>query len=120
MNSLRLRDLVLTRTLLSPEIFAGLYVSLHAADPRDTGRGELTGEGYVRALVVLGKTGTAVCANTNALEYPDLPGGTITHFGVWDAERGGAFLTGGALTEQQVFRGQALRWAEGSLELRVG
>jgi len=120
-NSAYLRDLVLARTLLSPDILPDVYISLHSGDPGEEGAGEVSGRGYSRQRVELGRIATATAANTNTMEYEEMPESTVTHFGVWDAQMKGRFLTNGLLTvPQQVFSGQALRWRPGELVIRVG
>ena len=86
----------------------GAVISLHTADPGETGANEVTGSGYVRVLTVWGAsaivntvpdvgkariTGTKITFN--------VPGNqAITHFGVRAGTVGspGAFLYGNPLT----------------------
>lgn len=120
-NSDYLRDLVLRRTLLDAEQFDELFVSLHGVDPGDEGIGEVTGGGYARQLVRLRRMGPGMAANENTIEYDRMPAAQVSYFGVWDAREGGNFLTGGGLlVSQSVRAGQALRWRESELVLRVG
>ena len=120
-NSAYLRDLVLERTLLDVTALPVLYLSLHSGDPSDVGRGELRGNEYMRQREQLVRTATGVAANQQQVEIDGLPAATITHFGIWDAQMGGNFLTGGQLAEpQRVIQGQAIRWNAGDLLLSVG
>jgi hypothetical protein len=73
---------------------ASVYVSLHSADPGDTGASELSGGGYARAAVTNNSTNFPAAsdgekANANPIEFPaattDWPGGN--------------FLVGGPLDE---------------------
>lgn len=81
-----------------------VYVSLHSANPGETGAGELSGGSYARAAVVNNATNFPAAsggekANANAIEFPEATGdwAQATHFGVWDASSGGNFLIGGPL-----------------------
>lgn len=94
------------------------WVSLHTADPGNTGLNEVTaGEwpAYARqepsqgAAIATGFTAAANKAteNTNQVLYPAQNGPsdvTITHFGIWDDENGGNLLFYGPLTSpRQLF-----------------
>ena len=79
-----------------------LYVSLHTADPTDTGTGtEVSGTSYARTLCN-GWTTAASRASSNsaAVTFPAAGGswGTITHWAVWDASTGGNCLFHGSIT----------------------
>lgn len=78
---------------------SGVYISLHTADPGETGASEATGGSYARQ----GATTFAVAAsgateNSGAINFTGMPAATITHVGCWDASTSGNFLWGGALT----------------------
>lgn len=89
---------------------ANVYVSLHTADPGDTGGNEVAtaGTGYAR-VAVAGAAGSwsapadsgvaKQIANSAAIVFPNATGdwGTVTHFGIWDAASGGNFLYRGVL-----------------------
>jgi hypothetical protein len=84
-----------------------LYVSLHTADPGETGTqatNEATFTSYARVAVARTAGGWTVAANavdnTAAITFPQCTGGTntITHFGVGTASSGaGKLLYKGAL-----------------------
>ena len=119
MNSPTLRDLILNMTLLNPGVLPSLYVSLHDADPMADGRSEAAGGSYDRQLVNLERAGVGIASNRNVVEYRDLPDIDVSHFGLWDAT--GRFLSGGPLVSvQRIHAGQALRWDESDLQVRVG
>lgn len=96
----------------------GTYVSLHTADPADTGANEVTLAAwpqYVRrkaeAAGALGTgwtTSTAgTSSNTNQLTYPSNNGAapiTITHFAIWDAASGGNCINSAALTTSRTLQ----------------
>lgn len=95
---------------------AAMYVSLHTADPLDTGAGtEVSGNAYARAQLNPSTTnwtntqasgsgassGTGGLTQNNAIiTFPTPSGtwGTVTHFGVWDASSAGNLLVFGTLT----------------------
>lgn len=88
-----------------------VWVSLHTADPSETGASEVTGGNYARISVAAAgwtKTtgGTASATNTADIVYPASGtvtwSGTVTHVGIWNASSAGNFLFGGALTTSRV------------------
>lgn len=80
-----------------------IYLSLHTAAPGTPGHNEISGNGYARIDVrfVAGVAGKflALVSSTNAQFPAPRPErwGTITHFGLWDADSAGTCLTAGAL-----------------------
>ena len=83
------------------------HVSLHSADPGDTGANEITGgaPAYARKTI---SWNTAAAKNLDSSTAPvfDVPVLTITHWGGWDALTLGNFLAGGALSATEVFAAQ--------------
>lgn len=83
-----------------------LYVSLHTASPGTTGTNEATGgsPAYARKALSWGAAsgGTATAAEVTF----DVPAGTYTHFGVWDAATAGNFRGGNPLNANQVLAAQ--------------
>lgn len=95
-----------------------VYVSLHTADPGETGASEVTGGGYTRMLVTFTAPANKQMSNAADIEFDNLPACTVTHFGLWDAQTGGTFLWGGALTvSKTVQAGDALRFKAGDLDV---
>lgn len=84
-----------------------LYVSLHTADPTDTGTGtEVSGGSYARVqrdpldANWSGASSTdGVTKNVAAITFPAPTAnwGSITHFGIWDASSAGNMICSGAL-----------------------
>lgn len=99
------------------------YVSLHTADPGETGASEVTGASYARQQVAA--AGWAVAAsgatsNLNVIQFVSMPAVTVTHVGIWDALSGGNFLWGGALTASRVVEaGQTARIPIGDLDISL-
>jgi hypothetical protein len=91
---------------------ARVYVSLHTADPGNTGANEVLTSvwpGYARqdaaagGAVATGFTAASAKAaeNTGVLLFPEHDGSaaiTISHLAIWDAATGGNCLMSGALT----------------------
>jgi hypothetical protein len=75
---------------------AGRFVSLHTADPGDTGLSEVIGGSYARQAATFTNTGNnpTVAANSTLIQFPVATAswGVITHFGIWSAASGGSFL----------------------------
>lgn len=89
--------------------FSATYVSLHTADPGDTGASEVTGGSYARVQVnqdgatqpYWNAAATSSMDNNGAITFPQDGGGaTVTHVGLWDSASAGNFLRGGALDSQ--------------------
>ncbi len=77
------------------------YLSLHDADPGDTGADELTtGEdsGYARTTITFVKdANNTVVSVANTTHTPTDGTNVITHIGIWDALTSGNYLAGGEL-----------------------
>ena len=92
---------------------SSVYVSLHTADPGDTGASEVSGGSYARAAVsradaswnapATSGSGKAI-TNAGAIAFPTATAdwGTVTHVGFWDAASAGTFIAGGALTSDSI------------------
>ena len=76
---------------------SAIYVSLHTADPTQTGASEVTGGGYTRVVSTFVNPTTKVTENVADVEFTDMPAVTVTHIGLWDAVTGGNFWWGGEL-----------------------
>lgn len=95
---------------------AAMWMSLHTANPTDTGSGsEVSGNSYARAQLNPSTTNWANTQNSGSgastgtggqtvnnviISFPTPSGtwGTVTHFGIWDASTVGNLLVYGALT----------------------
>lgn len=78
------------------------WCSLHTADPGKTGDSEASGGPYARKALTqftaVDSSGNAKrTRNVTALLF-QVPAGTYTHIGMWDASTGGNFLGGGPLS----------------------
>jgi len=101
------------------------YVALFTADPEETGAsGEVStvGTDYTRiALGATTRTDDSV-VNDAAVEFAAAAAawGTITHFGLFDADTAGNFLAGGALASSKVVgTGDTVKFTAGTLEVTL-
>lgn len=107
-------------TILSA-LLASRYVSLHTANPGNTGASEVTGGAYARqGPVSFTNTGNnpTVSANSAIVQYPVATAlwGTITHFGIWSAASGGTFYGSGSVTTPKLVDVDDIaRWDVGKL-----
>lgn len=70
------------------------WISLHSADPGDTGANELTGGSYIRQQVAFGAAASGTLSNTGAITW-SVPAGNVVAWGVWDASTvGNCYQTG--------------------------
>ena len=99
------------------------YVSLHTADPLDTGGSEVSGGAYARqGPVTFANAGNnpTVASNSAIVTFPAATGawGTVAYFGLWDAATAGNFRGAGALTTPKaVNNGDTARFTAGSLTI---
>jgi len=88
-------------SIILTSLLTGRFVSLHTADPGNTGASEVSGGAYARQSVTFVQTGAnpTVAANNAVVEFPVATAnwGTLTHFGVWSAATGGTYLGGDEL-----------------------
>lgn len=103
---------------------ANVYISLHTADPGETGASEVTGGSYARQAVNTttgwdAASGGAT-ANAAAISFASMPAVTVTHVGIWDALTVGNNLWGGALTVSKVLNsGDTFEFAIGDLDVTL-
>ena len=93
-----------------------VWLSLHTADPGTTGASEVSGEGYGRQQSPAAASSSGTYTSGSDLRFDGMPAGTVTHAGLWDAETGGNFLAGTALTASvTVNSGDSFRILAGNL-----
>lgn len=105
---------------------ATVYVSLHTADPGETGANETSGTDYARKSVTNNDTNWPAASAGNksngaAITFAT-PGsggwGTVTHFGIWDASTNGNFLFGGALSvSKTINQGDVVSFGVGDVDV---
>jgi len=82
------------------------YGSLHTADPGTTGTSEVTGgsPAYARKVITWAvPSGGSVSGGTITF---DVPAGTFTHIGYWDAVSAGTFVGGYPLQASMTYGAQ--------------
>lgn len=95
----KLLDHVLRGVTYSPP--SAVYMALYTSNPGDEDTGtEVSGNGYQRQAVTFSSAENRRIVNSNQVEFPEATGpwGTITHFGLRDAQTGGNLLFYGELT----------------------
>jgi len=101
------------------------YVSLHTADPGDTGANELGSSGYTRQQVSNGfsTSTTGAVSNEAQIQWTNSSGGNwtqVTHFGVWSLSSAGTFYGGGSLTAAKTINdGDTATFAIGDLDITL-
>lgn len=96
------------------------YVSLHTADPGETGASEATGGSYARQSAAFDVAASGATANSGAINFTSMPATTITHIGVWDASSAGNFLWGGSATASKTTQaGDTYQIAAGDLDVTL-
>lgn len=107
-------------------IEAAQYVSLHTADPGNTGANEVSGDPSYSRQPVSGFTRTGnnptVSSNSAAITYPSASTnwGTIGFFGMWSAPSGGNFVGSAAITTPKAVNiGDIARFLVGALQISV-
>jgi hypothetical protein len=88
-------------------------VSLHTANPGDTGTNELVGGSYARQQVAWTPSSGAQVAMTADHDFNGLPPSTVSHFGLWT--RFGQFVGSGAFpVPLTVLSGESVRLPAGT------
>lgn len=104
------------------------YVSLHTADPGDTGSNEVVGGSYARVAMTpatdweaAGAVVARAIRNANVVSFTGMPAVTVTHVGVWSASSAGTFMAGDALTASKaVSAGGTAEFAANVLRIIFG
>ena len=91
---------VLRNTNFTPA--STIYVSIHTANPGETGANENSAYTGDRKSVAFDAPSNGTTQNTGAVTFASMPAITVTHIGLWDAATGGNFIWGGALDSSKV------------------
>jgi hypothetical protein len=104
-------------------ILTECYVSLHTADPGDTGAAEVAVGGYARqgpAPFAPSGANPTVASNSAIVAFGTATAdwGSIAYFGAWDNIVGGNFVGSGPLdVARQVLSGDTVRFLVGALKI---
>jgi hypothetical protein len=114
----KILDHMLRATSFTPP--STIYVSLHTADPGETGADEVTGGDYVRKSVTFNAPSGGSMTNSNLLRWDNMPAVTLTHVGLWDAATAGNPLWFGALSSSVTLSaGSSFEIPAGSLTVSI-
>lgn len=95
-----------------------VYLSLHTADPGETGASECTGGSYARQAIAFSAASNpaGTIANSGTVTFSSMPAATVTHFAIWDASSAGNCLITGALgSSKTVGAGDTVSFAASSV-----
>ena len=96
------------------------YISLHTADPGETGASEVTSGSYARQSGSFTVAAAGALDNDAILDFTSMPAVTVTHVGVWDAAVAGNFLWGGTLSASKVINsGDTFRFPVGDFDITL-
>lgn len=77
---------------------ASLFLSIHTADPGNTGASEYTTYTGTRPAIAFNVAASQSSGNTSQIDFAAMGATTITFIGLWTATSGGTFKGGGALS----------------------
>lgn len=86
---------------------AGTLLSLHTANPGDTGLFEVAGNAYFRQPVTWNAPSGGVATTTADVDFNGMPATTVLFFGVWTL--GGQFAGGGPAPAATLLLGDSYR-----------
>lgn len=99
---------------------AAPYMSLHSADPGETGANEIAGGSYARKTVAFNAAVVGHTDNAADLTWADMPAVTLTHVGIWDAASAGNYLYSAILSSPKVIAaGDTFKVAAGDLDIQL-
>ena len=114
----KILDHMLRGTAFTPP--AAVYVSLHSADPGETGANEISGGGYARQQVTFNAPSGGSMTNSNLLRWDNMPAVTVTHVALWDAPTlGNPIWTGPLTASVTVTAGASFEIAPGNLTVTL-
>ena len=99
------------RTILPPIA----WVSLHTENPNPRGEHQIPCGRQPMPYRFDGDT----MLNTTELEWESMPTATIAGVGIWSAETGGEYITGGPTLKRETLKGDEYTLPAGVLSLRV-
>lgn len=77
-----------------------IYVSLHSADPGETGTAEMTGGTYARGTADFAAASGGAIAMSGTASFANMPAGTVAGVGIWNHATAGTFFWGGTITSK--------------------
>jgi hypothetical protein len=114
----KILDHMLRGTAFTPP--STVYLSLHNADPGETGANEISGGSYARKAISWNAPSGGSMTNSADIDFPNMPAATITHVGIWDAATAGNHLWNGPLTASKTTNsGDTFRIPAGQLTVTL-
>lgn len=102
---------------------AALYLALYTSDPTPADIGaEVEGDGYARQPITFEAAASQATENDAAVIFPEAEEdwGTVTHWGIRDAQTEGNLLLFGAVTESRtIYDGDTVKVNIGALDLAL-
>lgn len=100
-----------------------VYVGLYTSNPTDAGTGtEVSGGSYARQPATFDAPSNGKVINSAEIRFPVATGywGTITHFGIHDAQSGGNLLVHGPVTNpKEIDVDDEFVFRQGKLEVEI-
>lgn len=106
---------------------ASLYLSLHTADPGETGANELPSTSYTRQAITFGAPSTKTCSNTAGITFTSMPAATLKYSALWQSSTstvatnywwsGGLNTAGSTSTSLVVSAGASVQFAVGDIDV---
>lgn len=95
---------------------ASLFLSIHTADPGNTGASEYTTYTGTRPSITFAAAASASAASSNQQDFAGMGATTTSWCGLWSATSGGTFQGGGAfVAAKTTASGDTLRFPTGSV-----
>jgi hypothetical protein len=104
---------------------AAPWISLHTADPGETGANEVTAgtKTYTRQSGAFGAAAAGAVSNSASLTWSSMPAASVKFVGVWNsstATASASFIWGGAMTTTKVVgAGDTFKIAIGDLDVTL-
>lgn len=108
--------------------FATVFMTLHSADPGETGASEISASDSSQLVIQVTRNtdwnsaSSGLTDNANAFTWSGMPSATVTHVGMWDNSAGAArnFLMGGSLSATAILNsGDTFEIAAGDLDITL-
>ena len=98
-----------------------LYISIHSADPADTGAYEIAEARQLLTTTDWGTVAVKQVSTVNAVEFSNMTvESTVAYIGLWDSLTGGNFLWSGDLSNPKtVPTGETLRFDAGNITAEI-
>jgi hypothetical protein len=122
----RVLDHLLTSSTTPFVTSTAVFLSLHTADPGETGTNAPTTNPWV--LLPFNAAASATSVNATIVEVASCPAATISHVGIWDSSATGTatnlfsgeiYGADGSATTKVTNAGDTLRFSSGNLRVRL-